>query len=218
VPTGARLTFCYFRFGGVRQDVPDGYCQDLKDFCRYFRPRLAMYKALVSDNYILRKRCEEIGVLPLEMAKHFGATGPVIRGSGEKCDIRRTEPYSVYPELDFEVPVYPQCDAMARYLVRMDEMEQSIKIIEQAADMMPQGEYILPKAPKRDVYFSVEGARGKIGVYIASDGSAVPYRIKLRSPSFSNLSLFPELARGTLLADAISILGSLDLLIPEIDR
>ncbi len=222
--TGSRLTYCYYRFGGVRKDIDPQFISGARDFCARMRSRLPMYKDLVTDNYILRKRCEEIGVLPLEMARRYGATGPVLRGSGQKYDVRRAEPYSVYPELDFDIPVFTECDAMARYRVRVAEMEQSVRIIEQALSKLPKGDYLAPKAPKRikppkgDVYFAVEGARGKIGVYIVSDGTSTPYRLKLRSPSYSNLSLFAELAQGTLLADAVSILGSLDLVIPEIDR
>lgn len=222
--TGSRLTYCYYRFGGVRVDIDDKFVEGAREFCKLMRSRLPMYKDLVTDNYILRKRCEEIGVLPLEMARRYGATGPVVRGSGKAYDVRRAEPYSIYPELDFDIPAFPQCDAMARYSVRVAEMEQSVRIIEQALDMLPEGDFMAPKAPKRikppkgDVYFAVEGARGKIGVYLASDGSTSPYRLKLRSPSYSNLSLLPELARGILLADVVSILGSLDLVIPEIDR
>jgi NADH-quinone oxidoreductase subunit D len=183
-----------------------------------------MYRALVTDNMILRGRCEEIGVLSPEMARRYGATGPVLRGSGVAYDVRRAEPYSVYDRMDFEIPVGKNGDAMDRYEVRMAEMAQSLRIIEQALEALPAGPPISPELPehlippKGEVYFAVEGARGKIGVYLLSDGGPKPYRIKLRSPGFSNLSLFAELARGTLLADAVSILGSLDLVIPEIDR
>lgn len=222
--TGSRLTYCYYRFGGVRKDIDNQFISGARDFCKRMRSRFPMYKDLVTDNYILRKRCEEIGVLPPEMARRYGATGPVLRGSGVKYDVRRAEPYSVYPELDFDIPTFAECDAMARYRVRVAEIEQSVRIIEQALSKLPKGDFMAPKAPKRikppkgDVYFAVEGARGKIGVYLASDGSTTPYRVKLRSPSYSNLSLFAELAQGTLLADAVAILGSLDLVIPEIDR
>ena len=224
MPTGSRLTYCYLRFGGVRQDIPNEFIEGVRSFLKDFKSRLSMYKSLVTDNFIFRKRCEGIGHLPLETARKFGVTGPAIRGSGLDYDLRRSEPYSVYPELDFNIPVYDEGDAMARYLVRMDEMAESVKIIEQALEMMPEGDFINPKAPKRikapkgDAYFAVEGARGKIGVFVASDGSQIPYRVKLRSPSFCNLSVFDELVRGTLLADAVSILGSLDVVIPEIDR
>ena len=222
--TGSRLTYCYYRFGGVSADIDQKFIDDTREFCKYMRGRFPIYKDLVTDNIILRKRVEDIGHINLETCRKYGATGPVLRGSGKPYDVRRAEPYSVYDRFDFEIPVYDEKDALARYLVRMDEMEQSLRIIEQALDSLPEGPYIHPKTPKNpkppkgEAYFAVEGARGKIGVYLVSDGSKSPYRLKLRSPSFSNLSLFAEIARGTLLADAISILGSLDLVIPEIDR
>ena len=222
--TGSRLTYCYYRFGGVSADIDQKFIDDTREFCKYMRGRFPIYKDLVTDNIILRKRVEDIGHINLETCRKYGATGPVLRGSGKPYDVRRAEPYSVYDRFDFEIPVYDEKDALARYLVRMDEMEQSLRIIEQALDSLPEGPYIHPKTPKNpkppkgEAYFAVEGARGKIGVYLVSDGSKSPYRLKLRSPSFSNLSLFAEIARGTLLADAVSILGSLDLVIPEIDR
>jgi len=222
--TGSRLTYCYYRFGGVSADIDQKFIDDTREFCKYMRGRFPIYKDLVTDNIILRKRVEDIGHINLETCRKYGATGPVLRGSGKPYDVRRAEPYSIYDRFDFEIPVYDEKDALARYLVRMDEMEQSLRIIEQALDSLPEGDYIHPKTPKNpkppkgEAYFAVEGARGKIGVYLVSDGSKSPYRLKLRSPGFSNLSLFAEIARGTLLADAVSILGSLDLVIPEIDR
>jgi NADH-quinone oxidoreductase subunit D len=184
-----------------------------------------MYKALVTDNVILRNRCEEIGPIDLDMARRYGATGPVLRGSGVAYDVRRAEPYSVYDRFQFEIPVGTGAgDAMDRYLVRLAEIEQSLNIIEQALKTLPEGPHMHEKAPKRlkapkgETYFAVEGARGKIGVHLLSDGGKNPYRVKLRAPGFSNLSLFAELVRGVLLADAVSILGSLDMVIPEIDR
>jgi NADH-quinone oxidoreductase subunit D len=224
IVTGSRLTYCYYRFGGVAADVSDEFIALTRQFCRDFTRRLPMYRDLVTGNMILRGRCEDIGVLPPEMARRYGATGPVLRGSGVAYDVRRFEPYSVYDRLAFEIPTGHSGDAMDRYEVRMAEMAQSVRIIEQALEALPAGDIISPDLPERvippkgEVYFAVEGARGKIGVYLLSDGTAKPYRLKLRSPSFSNLSLFAELAQGTLLADAISIMGSLDLVIPEIDR
>jgi NADH-quinone oxidoreductase subunit D len=224
IVTGSRLTYCYFRFGGVAADVTDEFIALTRQFCRDFTRRLPMYRDLVTGNMILRGRCEEIGVLPPEMARRYGATGPVLRGSGVAYDVRRFEPYSVYDRLAFDIPTGQAGDAMDRYEVRMAEMAQSVRIIEQALAALPEGHILSPDLPERvippkgDVYFAVEGARGKIGVYLLSDGTAKPYRLKLRSPSFSNLSLFAELAQGTLLADAVSIMGSLDLVIPEIDR
>ena len=224
IVTGSRLTYCYFRFGGVSADIDAGFISMIHDFISYFKERLPLYHDFVTKNMILRGRCEEIGILPVEMARRYGATGPVLRGSGVAYDVRRAEPYSIYPELDFKIPTGKTGDAMDRYEVRIQEMYASLGIIERALSAIPDGDFqnrTVPERispPKGEVYFAVEGARGKIGVYLVSDGSLKPYRLKLRSPSFSNLHLFAELARGTLLADAVSILGSLDLVIPEIDR
>lgn len=224
-PTGSRLTYSFFRPGGVASDLSDAFLEGVRKFIPYMRSRLPMYKDLVTDNIILRHRCEDVGELSLEMARRFGASGPVLRGSGMAYDVRRAEPYSVYPELEFDTPISRRTDAMGRYKVRLAEIEECLKILEQAVEMIPEGDILIKgapkprwKAPAGEVYMSVEGARGQIGVHLISDGSAQPYRIKLRAPGFSNLSVFAELARGTLLSDAVSILGSLDLVIPEIDR
>lgn len=221
--TGSRLTYSSFRIGGVIHDVDDTFLEGVKAFCARMPERLKMYKDLVTDNFILRKRCEEIGEISVEMARQYGATGPVLRGSGVAYDVRRAEPYSIYDRFDFSIPTRTTKDAFARYLIRLDEITQSLAIITQAVDQIPEGKIRakVPKVikpPKGETYFAVEGARGKIGVFLVSDGTNIPYRVKLRSPTFSNLSLFSECAKGTLLADAISILGSLDLVIPEIDR
>ncbi|WP_462324474.1 NADH-quinone oxidoreductase subunit D [Desulfoplanes sp.] len=221
--TGSRLTYSSFRIGGVAHDLDETFIEGVRAFCARMPERLAMFKDLVTDNFILRKRCEEIGEIPVGMARKYGATGPVLRGSGVAYDIRRAEPYSIYDRFDFDIPTRDTLDAMGRYHVRLDEISQSLAIITQALDQLPGGKIRakVPKVikpPKGETYFAVEGARGKIGVFLVSDGTSVPYRIKLRSPTFSNLSLFSECAKGTLLADAISILGSLDLVIPEIDR
>jgi NADH-quinone oxidoreductase subunit D len=223
--SGSRLTYSFFRPGGVAFDLTDDFLAEVRAFIPHLRKRLPMYRVLVTDNIILRHRCEKVGELPLEMCRRYGATGPVLRGSGLAHDVRRAEPYGVYPELAFEIPSEATCDAMGRYLVRMAELEQCLNILEQALAEIPAGEHLVKgapkprwKAPAGETYFATEGARGKIGVHLVSDGSATPYRCKLRSPSFSNLSLFAELAAGILLSDAVSILGSLDLVIPEIDR
>jgi NADH-quinone oxidoreductase subunit D len=224
IVTGSRLTYCYYRFGGVSVDITPDFLKMIREFIAYFRPRLPMYRDLVTDNIILRGRCEDIGVLPVETARSYGATGPVLRGSGVAYDVRRAEPYSLYDQIAFEIPVGTAGDAMDRYRVRMAEIEQSLAIIEQAMDMISDGPILSKDVPERiipprgETYFAVEGARGKIGIYLLSDGSAIPYRVKLRAPGFSNLHVFAELSIGCLLADALSILGSLDLVIPEIDR
>jgi NADH-quinone oxidoreductase subunit D len=222
--TGARLTYCYYRFGGLYNDVDEDFSAGTREFVTYMRPRLDMYRQLVTGNVILRKRLEGIGLISAEMCRKYGATGPVIRGSGVAHDVRKVKPYSVYPELDFDVPVFLECDCMARYLVRMEEMAQSLRIIEQALARLPDGPFVAAKVPRviklppGDYYYAVEAARGRFAVRVVSDGKKIPYRVKLRTPSFANLTLFEEASRGMMLPDALALLGSLDLVIPDIDR
>jgi NADH-quinone oxidoreductase subunit D len=222
--TGTRLTYCYYRFGGVCNDVDDAFLAGSRQFVARMRARMPMYHALITKNIIFRKRCEEIGPITAEQCRKYGATGPVIRGSGVAYDVRKAEPYGAYPQLDFNVPVYPQGDCLARYMVRLDEIVESLRLVEQALDRLPGGPVMaekvprLLKPPKGDCYFNVESARGSFGVRLFSDGTDKAYRLKLRSPCFSNLSLFRECSRGMLLADALALLGSLDLIIPDIDR
>jgi NADH-quinone oxidoreductase subunit D len=225
MPTGSRLTHSSFRFGGVSADIDATFIETCKAFVPHMRERLPMYRDLVTDNIILRKRLENVGVFSKDMCRRYGASGPTLRGSGVAYDTRRAEPYSVYDRFDWKVCSQPAGDSMARYLVRMDEMEQSLNIIGQALETLPEGKVMMPKAPKSawqapkgEAYFATEGGRGKIGVHLVSSGGQQPYKIKLRSPCYSNLSLFAEAAQGCLLADALAILGSLDLVIPEIDR
>ncbi|MBI5690534.1 MAG: NADH-quinone oxidoreductase subunit D [Verrucomicrobia bacterium] len=220
---GARLTYCYYRFGGLYNDADDAFLKGTRDFVQHMKPRLQMYRDLVTDNIILRKRLTDIGPIPAEMCRRYGATGPVIRGAGVAYDVRRAEPYSVYPKLDFKIPTYPEADSMARYLVRMDEMEQSLYIIEQALDQIPAGPFIgkvprVLKLPPGDTCYAVEAARGRFLVRLVSDGKDTAYRVKLRTPSFSNLSLYEEASKGMILPDALAMMGSLDLVIPDIDR
>ena len=221
--TGSRLTYCYFRFGGLCNDIDDEFIQGTHTFIAQMRPRLKMYRELVTANIILRKRLEGIGPISAEMCRKYGATGPVIRGSGVAYDVRKSEPYSVYPEFDFEIPVFPEGDSMARYLVRMEEMVQSLRIIEQALGKLPPGPVMgkvprVLKLPPGDYCYAVEAARGRFMVRTVSDHKDIPYRVKLRTPSFSNLSLFEEACQGMMLPDALALMGSLDLVIPDIDR
>lgn len=222
--TGSRLTYCYYRFGGLCNDIDDDFVAGTRSFIQLMRSRMPMYHALVTGNIIFRKRCEGIGQIPAETCRRYGATGPVLRGSGVGYDVRRSEPYSVYPLFEFDIPVYPEGDCMARYRVRMDEITESLRIVEQALDRLPTGPVMAEKVPltlkpaRGECYFNVESARGSFGMRIVSDGTDTPYRLKVRSPCFSNFSLFRECSRGTLLADALAFLGSLDLVIPEIDR
>ncbi len=222
---GSRLTYAYFRLGGVCADAPPRFFEKLREFIPHLRSRLPMYKGLVTDNIILRQRLEGVGIMDRDVCNRYGATGPTARAAGINHDTRRAEPYSIYHKFDYNVPVLTEACCMARYLIRMEEIEQSLRIIEQAMESIPEGPILPAKAPKYNVklpageaYYAVEGGRGKVGVWVASDGGKNPYRVKLRAPGFSNLSVFAEVAQGTLLADAVAILGSLDLVIPEIDR
>jgi len=221
--TGSRLTYCYFRFGGLCNDIDDAFIQGTRAFVMQMRPRLKMYRDLVTDNIILRKRLEGIGPISAELCRKYGATGPVLRGAGIAYDVRKVEPYSVYSQLDFHIPVFPEGDSMARYRVRMAEMEQSLRIIEQALDKLPGGPVMgkVPRVlrlPAGDYCYAVEAARGRHMVRVVSDNKNIPYRVKLRTPSFSNLSLYEEASKGMMLPDALALLGSLDLVIPDIDR
>jgi NADH-quinone oxidoreductase subunit D len=222
--TGARLTFCYYRFGGVCNDIDDAFVAGARAFVKRLRARMPMYHALVTGNIIFLKRCDGIGLLPADLCRRYGCTGPVLRGAGVAYDVRKAEPYAVYPRFQFNVPTYPEADCTARYRVRMDEIVESLRIVEQALDQLPGGPVLNEKAPralkppKGDGYFNVESARGSFGVRLVSDGTDKAYRCKLRSPCFSNLSVFDAGARGMLLADALALLGSLDLVIPDVDR
>lgn len=222
--TGSRLTYCYYRFGGLYNDIDDDFIAAARRFIPRMRTSLKKYHRLVTGNIIFMKRLEGIAPLTPEICRKYGATSAVARGSGINYDVRKNEPYSVYPEFDFDVPVYYQCDSLARYNVRMAEMEQSLRIIEQGLDKLPEGPIMPEKKPKAikvppgDYYQAVETARGNFGIRLVSDGGKNPYRLKLRSPTYSNMHLFDESCRGMLIMDALAFMGSLDLVIPEIDR
>jgi NADH-quinone oxidoreductase subunit D len=225
IVTGSRLTMNYLRFGGVGADGDDRFFRLIAEFVPYLRERLKMYAALVTDNVILRRRLEGIGPMDADLCLRYGATGPILRAAGVPHDTRKNIPYGVYPEFDFPIPTGPTDDCFGRYLVRLEEIKTSLAILEQALDLIPKGPILVDKAPKPawklpagEAMFAVEGGRGQIVAHVMSDGGKTPYRVKLRAPGFSNLSLFAEAARGTILADAIAILGSLDLVIPEVDR
>ncbi len=220
--TGERLTYDYFRFGGLDKDLPPEFFPATKKFIEDFKKRLKDYDGLVSKNIIFRKRTAGLGSLQKDKAIAYGVTGPSLRACGVSYDLRRNEPYSIYPQLDFEVPTHNGGDVYARYWVRMKEIEESLKIVTQAMEKMPAGEITLGKLPKNvpkgEYYSVVESARGSFGIYLVSDGTLNPYRIKLRTPSFSNLSAISEMLSGCLLSDVIAVLGSIDIVLPEIDR
>jgi NADH-quinone oxidoreductase subunit D len=222
--TGSRLTYSYARFGGVSQDVDRSFLDQTTQFIARLRSRMPEYHALVTGNVIFRRRSEGVGVIDCATARDYGVTGPCLRACGVSYDLRRDEPYGIYDRFDFDIPTATAADCMARYMVRIGEMEQSCRIIEQAVAQIPDGP-IMPDKPKKrfkpdpgESYFAVESARGQFGMYIVSDGSDIPARIKLRTPSFSNLSVMPATLPGTSVADTIAILGSIDIVLPEVDR
>ncbi|MFH2092559.1 MAG: NADH-quinone oxidoreductase subunit D [Pseudomonadota bacterium] len=221
--TGSRLTYSYFRVGGVMKDIDDKFIERTKGFIKQLRDRFPMYDTLISSNVILHQRMKKIAVISPDMARRYGVTGAVLRGSGIKYDVRKNAPYSVYPEFDFDVPVGEKGDCMDRYLVKFAEMEQSLRIIEQALDKLPQGDFRTKVKGKIKLNpgmtsFSVETARGELTFLLIGDGTDVPYRLKIRVPSFSNLSVMPDLCSDMLLSDLVTTMGSFDLVIPEIDR
>ncbi len=224
--TGARMMFNYYRFGGVRYDLPDGWVERCRDFLKMFPAKIKEYEALVDDNAIFLQRTQGKGVITQQDVVDYGITGPNARASGIDLDLRRSRPYSVYPELDFEVVTEQHGDIFDRYRVRMDEMRESLKIIEQCLDMLPKGPvqlgslrapYVITPPPG-SAYVGQENPRGEYGTYIESDGSRYPYRLKFRDPCFCNLQLFPKLLSGNKIADAVAISGSIDLVLGGIDR
>ncbi len=222
--TGSRLTYCFYRFGGVPADIDDEFIAATRGFIQRLRSRWNDYNNLVTKNIIFIERTRDVGVITEAQAIQYGLTGPTLRGSGIPYDIRKSEPYSAYPLFDFIIPTGQRGDILDRYMVRLMEMEQSLRIIEQALDKLPNGPIMAEKVPKRlkpaegEVYTAVETARGEFGIYIVSKGDVKPYRTKLRVPSFANLSILSEIIQDTLVADTVAILGSLDVVIPEIDR
>ncbi len=230
--TGQRMMYNYFRLGGVVWDVPeprDEFFELTRDFLDDLPGTLDEYHDLLTDNEIFQLRCVNTGVLEPEVAKEYGVTGPVARGSGIDYDLRRDDPYGYYPELDWDVVTEDGCDNFARVLVRLREIEQSARMVEQCIDLLedwPEDEReiqsnvprtLKPEADK-EVYTAVEGAKGELGIYIRADGTDKPARFKIRSPCYHNLSPLHEMSNGEYVADLIATLGSLDIVLGEVDR
>jgi NADH-quinone oxidoreductase subunit D/NADH-quinone oxidoreductase subunit C/D len=220
---GARLTMNYMVPGGVMYDLHSEFVTRVRAFITQFKDKVTELEDLVTNNIIFRNRTEGIGILSKEDAISFGCTGPVARASGVDGDIRKRFPYTGYEQLDFEQCLHQAGDSFARYIVRIREMYQSIRIIEQLIDQIPEGDFqaktkAVIKLPKGEFYTRVETARGELGVYIISEGGTTPYRIKYRSPGFSNLSALDHMARGSKIGDLMATMGTLDLVIPDIDR
>ncbi len=221
--SGARLTMNYITPGGVNQDIHPNFVKRVKDLIKQFKVNIHEYDKLLTGNIIFQKRTQGVGVLTKEMALSLAATGPVARASGISCDVRKLYPYEGYEKLDFKEILGTDGDCFARYMVRLQEMEQSMHIIEQLIDNIPEGEYRTKlkgvlKLPVGEYYQRVETARGELGVYIVSDGGKNPYRIKYRTPNFSNLGVLPRIAKNAKIGDLVAIMATLDLIIPDIDR
>ena len=220
---GARLTMNYMVPGGVMHDLHPNFRQRVKDFMVLYKKKIHEYDELVTGNVIFQNRMKNVGVLKPEDAVSYGCSGPTARGSGVSCDVRKVYPYEMYDKLEFDEVLESGCDSFARYMVRIREMHQSIRIIEQLIDNIPEGDFqaktkAVLKLPKGEFYTKVETARGELGVYIVSEGGTTPYRIKFRSPGFSNLSVLDHIARGSKIGDLVAMMGTLDLVIPDIDR
>ncbi|MFZ4768720.1 MAG: NADH-quinone oxidoreductase subunit D [Ferruginibacter sp.] len=220
---GARLTMNYIVPGGLMQDIHPNFQKRVKDFLSLYKSKIHEYDELVTGNIIFQNRMKGVGYLSPEDAISFGVTGPAARGSGVSCDIRKLYPYDGYENLQFDEILETAGDSFARYMVRIREMQQSVRIIEQLIDNIPEGDFqaktkAVLKLPKGEFYTRVETARGEFGVYIVSEGGTTPYRIKFRSPGFSNLSALDKMARGEKLGDLVAMMGTLDLVIPDIDR
>ncbi|MBN8836882.1 MAG: NADH-quinone oxidoreductase subunit D [Sphingobacteriia bacterium] len=220
---GARLTMNYMVPGGVMVDLHPNFQQKTKALIQAYYNRLDEWDELVTGNIIFQNRMKGVGMLSAENAISYGCTGPVARGSGVSCDVRKIYPYEIYNQLQFDEILETGCDSLARYNVRLKEIRQSLKIVEQLIDNIPEGEFqaktkAVLKLPKGEFYQRVETARGELGVYIVSEGGTTPYRIKFRSPGFSNLSALNHMVKGSKIGDLIAAMGTLDLVIPDIDR
>ncbi|MCL6472658.1 MAG: NADH-quinone oxidoreductase subunit D [Firmicutes bacterium] len=221
---GARLTYNYMKIGGVRADLPEGWLDDTLAFVRRLKKNIVDYDKLLLGNYIFKKRMVGVAEFSAAEALDWGLTGPPLRSTGVAHDVRKTDPYSIYPRLDFDIVVRHRGDNYDRVCIRSDEIKESLKIIEQCIEQIPDGpvmadgvsQYLRP--PVGDAYGHVEGSRGDLGYYIVSDGSSKPYRVKIQGPSFANLQAFPAMAEGHYFADVVLTLGTLDPVFGEVDR
>jgi NADH-quinone oxidoreductase subunit D len=246
--SGARLHAAYYRVGGVHQDLPTGLLDDIAAWAKRFPKVIDDIDDLLSENRIFKQRLIDIGVVSLEDALDWGFTGPMLRASGAAWDLRKAQPYAAYDKMKFDIPIGKNGDSYDRYLVRMEEMRQSIRIIDQCVEQMPDGPHVNPDhkvtppsrgevkrsmealihhfklytegfhVPAGETYTAIEAPKGEFGVYLVSDGTNRPYRCKIRAPSFAHLQAMDYLSRGHMLADSVAILGSMDIVFGEIDR
>ncbi|MBI3941692.1 MAG: NADH-quinone oxidoreductase subunit NuoD, partial [Chloroflexi bacterium] len=222
---GSRMMCNYMRFGGVAADLPEEFLPLCHDhvYNRMDR-KIDEMDTFLSQNEIVLARGKGVGILPPEMAINYSAAGPVLRGSGVPYDVRRAEPYSIYGRFDFKVCTRTEGDVYARYAVRLDEMRESVKILKQALEQLPAGEIMggrkawQIRVPKGEAYGRVENPKGELGFFVVSDGAANPYRYHVRATSFINLNVLGELCKGHKVADVVAILGSIDIVLGEVDR
>lgn len=246
--TGARLTPSFVRIGGLAKDIPDGFAAEVRAFVEDFPRRIDEYETLLTDNIIWKKRTQNIAPLSADEAVNYGVTGPVLRACGVNYDVRKAYPYSGYDEFDFEIPLGERGDVYDRYVVRLKEMRQSNRIIDQAINNLPTGPILADSAfavppdkeavgkdiaalirhfkiaqegfetPRGEVYASIESSKGELGFYLVSDGSNKPFRMRIRPPSFINLGALPKMIEGQMVADVVAAIGSIDIVLGEIDR
>ncbi len=246
--SGQRMMTSYFRIGGLAQDIPDGFDNKVREVVNTFPDKINEYEKLLTKNRIWLNRTVGVGKISAQEAIDWGVSGPILRASGVKWDIRKSNPYSGYDKFDFDIPIRTNGDVYDRYLVRVEEMRQSLRIVKQALDGIPEGDFVArvpgvvlpPKEevvsnieslifhfklviegfspPVGEVYHSIESPKGEIGYYIVSDGTNKPYRVKVRPPCFVNLSALPKMIEGRLIADVVAVIGSIDIVLGEIDR
>ncbi|MDP2999755.1 MAG: NADH-quinone oxidoreductase subunit D [Bryobacterales bacterium] len=220
---GARLTTHAFRIGGLQYDLYDGFEEEVKRFCDIIGPRVDEYEELLTGNRIWIARLTNVGVLNAEDCKAYGVTGPLLRAAGVKWDLRKAQPYSGYQHYDFEIPTRANGDSYDRYIVRVQEMRQAVRIVRQALDRIEPGPIMAKvakviKPPVGEAYVSIEAPKGELGYFVVSDGSTQPYRVRVRPPSFINLQAVDRMARGSLIADVCAIIGTIDIVLGEVDR
>jgi len=220
---GARLTTHAFRIGGLQYETYGGFEDEVKAFCRDFDKRIDEYEELLTSNRIWVERTRNIGVISAEHAIAMAVSGPILRGSGIRWDIRKAMPYAAYDQFQFDIPIGERGDTYDRYLVRLEEMRQSRRILLQAVESIPEGPILarvgkVIKPPPGEVYHSIEAPKGELGYYIVSDGTTQPYRLRIRPPSFVNLQALDRMVQGHLVADVVAIIGTIDIVLGEVDR
>lgn len=220
---GARLTTHMFRIGGTQYELYEGFEDQVRTFIKGFPGKVDEYETLLTENRIWLDRTKNVGTISAKDAIDLGLSGPSLRGSGVQWDLRKAKPYSIYSEFDFDIPVGEVGDTYDRYLVRMEEMRQSARIVAQAVERIPEGPLMakiskIIKPPVGDIYHSIESPKGELGYYIVSDGGTTPYRARVRPPSFVNLQSLRKMVIGHMVADVVAVIGTLDIVLGEIDR